>query len=109
MTHQIDYRKTSPQKYYDLAGEHTAVYAGHCIVCHRTVYAANDGRGDYDPDPRGVINALHARSQLIASEYDMTGPDFNLCFDCANTEPLYRAGLAHARQHWQDAPEEATQ
>lgn len=74
---------------------------GRCVVCSRKVYElSEDGRHFYDPDPRGPLGETKSCACLVAKEYDATGPDVPMCFDCANTGETYRRGLAIARGRW---------
>lgn len=83
-----------------------ARYSGKCVVCGRNVYSplGQDGRA-YDPDPRGLFIQEHAAAHLVASEYNMAGPDVPMCFACSNIQSEYHKGLAIARNQWSEANE----
>lgn len=68
-------------------------YKGACRGCGRKTWGADDGEND----PRGVLgdSATHA---LVATDYDMTGPDVALCAICADEEGPYSTVLDMARR-----------
>jgi hypothetical protein len=78
----IDTTATKPQT---IAGI-VFVPAGHCVVCHSSIYA----EGDDDPDPRGDVDEKHARVTLTP---DRTGGSRTVCtcYRCANDGASYRA------------------
>lgn len=78
-------------------------YYGACRGCGRYTWGADDGEND----PRGVLGdyATHA---LVASEYDMVGPDVALCAICANEYGPYKAVLDLAqRKLWKHPDDES--
>jgi len=76
-------------------------FAGRCVTCDRPTW---DRHGDNDP--RGVLGDS-ALSALVATEYEMTGPDVVQCALCANEEPSYKHGLSVARRDYWTYPETA--
>lgn len=90
---------TRPQTYSDPWNNNKPIsvnFKGRCVICKRTTYLFSDGSGD----PRGPLTPKHAASTLQASEYNATGPDVPLCFDCGNTRETYNQALAIARTRW---------
>lgn len=103
MTH---YNTTKPQHVNGFGGPQIITYAGKCAVCGRKVYAIADAATpDHkeDPDPRGHIDAYHARATLSASEYDKFGPDLITCWHCRNERETYVLAVAKARAIWYDS------
>ena len=89
----------APQHFEGFGGPVTVLYSGRCLNCKRTVYRTDESEC---PDPRGFINVFHCASLLIASEYDMIGPDVLACWDCAQEDAgLYKRTLAKAKERWE--------
>ncbi len=65
-----------------------------CAQCGCRTWDSN-----HNADPRGAIG-LRLYSPLHATDYGHTGPDYPLCYGCAQDEPKYRAAVAEARQQW---------
>jgi hypothetical protein len=76
----------------------TAHTAGRCIVCKSLMWVFTDTGSS--GDPRGPIKPKQNYNPLVASEYDRTGPDVPMCFDCGNTQSSYEIGLSRAYEIW---------
>ena len=75
-------------------------YKGRCKFCGRFTWGADDGEND----PRGVLGD-HATHALVATDYDLVGPDVALCAICANEAMPYKAVLEIAqRSLWRAKP-----
>lgn len=100
---KLNFRTTKPQTFLDAWNNNKpvqVVFAGKCVRCQRNTYQLNEGKGNFDPDPRGQIPPQYASSSLVALEYDMTGKDVPACFDCANDSEKYKKILTIARKSW---------
>lgn len=86
---QPNFRSTGTQVVEWGNEQHTVTFAGWCVVCGVTTYS-------------GMESAWldHNDQSLEASDYEMVGVDVPLCFNCANTESRYHAGLAIAKRKW---------
>lgn len=102
MVSALKFNTTRPQSFRDMGGTHVCRYAGRCARCARRVYGIARGTQIIDPDPRGAIPPAHALSSMVASEYDMTGPDVPFCWDCANERgaAVYQECLTIAFHNW---------
>ena len=93
ITYHCDWRNT----------DRTLRYVGDCAGCRRRTWEAADGEND----PRGILGD-HATHALVASEYDMIGPDVPLCAMCGNDYDPYKAALAHAQRAVWKHPDDVT-
>lgn len=96
-TDKIDFRKSLIMYRDGWTGEiRTCRFQGNCVLCGTRTFGFDDGQDD----PRGPLGD-HANADLIASEYDMRGPDVPACFLCQNnTESQYKAVLDIAMRKW---------
>ena len=85
--------------YNTFEGPKQAILKDHCVVCGSALYVW-DGT-DHSGDPRGAIKENNNYDPLVASEYDMAGPDIPACFACMNTQELYTRALAIAKSKWE--------
>ena len=85
----IDYWRGHAQRHYR--------YVGKCAYCGIRMYAFDDGEND----PRGPIGE-HANSDMIANDYNCTGPDVKACWMCGNDEYRYLRLLEIAQKQWKD-------
>jgi len=88
----IDFRKSSVQKYR----VDTYTYIGKCPVTGIRLYEFS---GSSDPS---VPLGYHAGTELIASDYDMTGETVYCCSWLAlnNDAKLYEQALTQAKKTW---------
>lgn len=90
-----------PQVWYDgwRGRERTMRYGGKCVVCHRRIYAFDDGEND----PRGVLGD-HAASPIHPEDFDRDPslPSVPVCFLCMNEEPKYRKAVETAERLWKE-------
>lgn len=92
----MKYNTKQPQRLDD----RVVVYCGNCVSCGRKTYGYID---ETNPDPRGAIDPYHCAHDLVAEEYDMTGDDVPMCFDCHNTQVTYKKGLEIAKRlYWHE-------
>jgi len=94
---RISWRRNQPQLWHDgwRNTDRVCRYKGECVICRRRTYAFDDGEND----PRGVLGD-HAASPLVAEEFERTGPDVPLCFDCGNTYERYQQAVKVADRLW---------
>lgn len=94
----VNYTTKEPQHLDGFGGPVTVLYSGLCVNCNSTVYRTDKSES---PDPRGFINMFHCASLLVASEYDMIGPDVLACWDCAQEDAgRYERTLCKAKAQW---------
>lgn len=93
----LSWRYSKPQVWHDSwrKADRICRFMGACTVCNRRTYAFDDGEND----PRGALGD-HAASPLIAEEYERTGPDIPLCFNCANEYDNYSYAMRVADRRW---------
>jgi hypothetical protein len=98
----VRFNTTHPQSYKDGWSNTQRVirFKGFCVLCGRWTFGHDDGQDD----PRGILGD-HAAAELVAAEYDMSGPDVPACFFCQNdTEERYNAVLRIAKRRWKADP-----
>ena len=94
MKNKIDFRKNGVQ--FD--GRDNYKYVGKCPVTGVRLYVGDNGN-----DPRGILG-IHAVTEFVASEYDMTGPTINASWiACNNDRKIYEKALEMAKKNWQVA------
>ena len=101
-----NYRTTKDRHVTGWGGNQIITHEGKCLACGRNVYAIADAATPdqkEDPDPRGHINAYHARRSISASEYDKCGPDVLICWDCGNTREKYTLAMLKTKAIWHDS------
>ncbi len=76
-------------------GERPRFSRGRCIGCGRMTYWSEDYQ-----DPRGPLG-LRVYSPMVASEYNMIGPDVVACWGCGQNDPdIYTKTLKRAKKFW---------
>lgn len=83
----------------DIGGEHVATFVGNCVVCGSRCFSKDN---DEDPDPRGVIGPKHSAARLEAKDYNRTGPDVIMCYDCQQTRTTYEKGYQIGLTQWSE-------
>jgi hypothetical protein len=95
----LDFTTGHPQEYWDSWRNtvRTCQYAGDCCTCDTRTYAFTDGEND----PRGILGSHAAYPLRLAENSPVDHKDSKVevpqCFECGNSEPMYKAALQYAR------------
>jgi hypothetical protein len=88
---KIDFRKNAIQT----DGRETIKFMGICPITKTRLYES-----DQNNDPRGILG-IHAVTEFVASEYNMTGETI-LCswIACNNDREVYEKALSYCKKLW---------
>ena len=93
---KIDFRKNGVQVVnLPFDGEQKIIFVGKCPVTGVRLYESTGSN-----DPRGPLG-IHAVTDFVASEYDMTGPGLLASWiACNNDRTKYEKALEIAKKGW---------